>query len=77
MGAQSQFTNHQDSWLKPIMAEYKTKLELEAAGQMKAAALLEWKKSKCEDFLREFEDELEATSVVVGTWRDVCPFEFF
>jgi len=69
MGAKSQFTKDQDTWLEPVVAEFKAKL---ASGTVKDDTLLSWKKGKCEDFLREFQAQLEATDDGIAVWRDVC-----
>ena len=69
MGAKSQFTSDQEAWLTPVMIEYKAKLA--ASISSKDETLLDWKKSKCEDFLREFKTQLEATNDTISTWREV------
>jgi hypothetical protein len=52
MGAKSQFTEEQNSWLDPVMAQFKAKLTQATGVSLKDDSLLNWKKAKCEDFLR-------------------------
>jgi hypothetical protein len=77
MGAKSQFTEEQNSWLNPVMAEFKAKLTQATGGSSKDDSLLDWKKAKCEDFLREFKIQLEATDDSISVWREVCFITIF
>ena len=75
MGAKSPFTKDQDTWLDPVMVEYKSKLA--ASSYVEDSTSLAWKKTMCEDFLREFQTQLEATKDPIGTWREVHPIIFW
>lgn len=77
MGAKSQFTEEQNSWLNPVMAKFKAKLTQATGGSSKDDSLLDWKKAKCEDFLREFKIQLEATDDSISVWREVCFITIF
>ena len=66
MGAKSLFTKDQDTWLDPVMVEYKSKLA--ASSYVEDSTSLAWKKTMCEDFLREFQMQLQATKDPIGTW---------
>jgi len=77
MGAKSQFTEEQNSWLNLVMAEFKAKLTQATGASLKDDSLLNWKKAKCEDFLREFKIQLKATDDSISVWREVCFLTIF
>lgn len=64
MGPPSKFPAAAESRLKSIMAEYTQHL-------INGSDDLTWKKSRCEDFLIEFQIELDATSIPMAKWREV------
>ena len=75
MGAKSPFTKDQDTWLNPVMDEYKSKLA--ASSYIEESTSLAWKKTMYEDFLGEFQMQLEVTKDPIGTWREVHPIIFW
>lgn len=69
MGQKSPFNKTQDAALKAILSEYEAKIRQDGLQQK---GLLQWKKDKCEEFLKEFQTELEATEKPeLAVWREV------